>query len=387
MRDILNNHTKLAAISLFFLLHSNGAIAAEEKLISGALGASQLWDSNFFRDPDEIAISEQVTVLTAGINVATSISRQQLSARWGARSYQHKENEQFDETFQAGFARWNGAWAGDFTSNLEWSRDSYLVDRWEADESDVVARDTAKFAITKGRDNRFSFQVGGSQSNQHHSNDQFTKLDFDDREGFAGVTYKTPSLSTLTLRYRSGDRVYDDLSELDPTRDYNFKFDQLEFENVWKISSKTSSTVSFTRFKRNGVLNNSTGDYATLDFSWDATPKIQWRAGYTYKEPALGETIDLPTTIQTGFVSFSWDFLSKLSVSSRLEKVLRDYRNEGEEVPRKESQINISPLVITYAMNDSLNFKLDTSWRRNESPKADRAYETSQASLGMTFRF
>ena len=389
MRDILKKTFgfKLAALTVLMLTQSNSVTAAEEKLISGALGASQLWDSNFFRDPDEFAVSEQVTVLTAGVNVATNISRQQLSARWGVRSFQHAENDQFDETFQTGFARWNGAWAADFTSNLEWSRDSYLVDRWEAEENDVVARDTAKFVLTKGRENRFSFQVGASQANQNHSNDLFTKLNFEDREGFLGITYKTPSLSTLTLRYRGGDRVYDDLSALDPNRDYNFDFDQLELENVWKISSKTTSTVSFTRFKRNGLLNDSTGDYATLDLSWDATPKIQWRTGYTYKKPALGETIDLPTTIQTGFVSFSWDLSSKLSLSSRVEKVLRDYRNIDEEFPRRESQINISPLALTYAMNDSLNFKLDTSWRKNDSPRVDRAYEVSQASLGMAFRF
>ncbi|RYY76511.1 MAG: hypothetical protein EOO52_03110 [Gammaproteobacteria bacterium] len=390
MRYIKKSHTQLAGITLFFVLQSGEIIAAEqEKLISGAVGATQLWDSNFFRKPDDQELSEQTTILSAGVALATYVSRQQLSARWAVRSYQHAEYEQFDETVQNGLARWNGAWAGDFTSNLEWSRDAYLVDRWEvgADASDVVERDTTKFMVTKGRDNRFSFQLGASQSNQKHSNDVFTKFNFEDREGFVGLTYKTPSASTLTVRYRGGDRQYDDLSVLDPERDYNFDFDQLEIENVWKMSSKTTSTISFTRFKRDGVLNDSTGDYATVDFSWDATPKIQWRTGYSYKKPALGETIDLPSTIQAGFINFSWSFSPKWSISSRVEKIKRDYKNLGEEFPRTESQVNISPFVLTYTMSDSLNFKLDTSWRKNESPVLEREYETSQASLGLTFRF
>jgi hypothetical protein len=408
MHDILAKKFKLTA-TFFFLVQSGVAIAAEEKLISGALGASQLWDSNFFRDPEGEELSEQITLLTAGVGLATNISRQQLSIRWRVRSYQHAENKQFDETFQDGVARWNGAWAGDFTSNLELSRDSYLIDRWELDsnveESDVVSRDIGKFVLTKGRDNRFSFQVGASKAKQQHSNSQFDNLNFEEEEGFVGITYKTPSSSTLTLRYRASERTFDDLSWKtdNDIRDYNFESQQVEVENIWKISEKTSSTVTFARFRRDGDINDSTGDFATLDFSWDVTPKIQWRAGYTYKEPAIGETLDTPTTIETAFLIFSWDITPKLSLSSRAEKVWRDYSNPINGfpdlnatpddldillgAPRKESQLNIAPIALTYIMNESLSFKLDTSWRKSDSPRPDRTYELSQGTIGVVFRF
>ena len=408
MRDILTKSFKLTA-TFFFLVQSGFASAAEEKLISGALGASQLWDSNFFRDPEGEELSEQITLLTAGVGLATNISRQQLSVRWRVRSYQHVENDKFDETFQDGVARWNGAWAGDFTSNLELSRDSYLIDRWELDsnieESDVVSRDIGKFVLTKGRDNRFSFQVGASKANQKHSNPQFDNLNFEEEEGFVGVTYKTPSNSKLTLRYRASERTFDDLSwkPENDLRDYNFESQQVEVEGIWKLSEKTNSTFTFARFGRDGEVNDSTGDFATLDFSWDVTPKIQWRTGYTYKEPAIGETLDTPTTIETAFLNFSWDITSKLSLSSRVEKVWRDYSNpingfpdlNGNPddldlmlgIPRKESQLNIAPIALTYTMNESLSFKLDTSWRKSDSPRLDRTYELSQGTIGVVFRF
>ncbi len=402
MRDILNNRTKLVATTVFILMQSS-MVVAEDRLFTGVLGASELWDSNFFRDPDDLAVSEQITLLTAGFALSTNISRQQLSLRWRVKSYQHAENDQFDKTFQDGVARWNGSWAGDFTTNAELSRDSYLIDRWElesnVEESDVVSRDIGKFVLTKGRENRFSFQVGASKTKQKHSNTQFDNLDYEDDEGFVGVTYKTPSHSTFTVRYRANERVYDDPplpTNADDPRDYNFKGQQVEVENVWKMSEKTTSTITLARFNRDGDLNDSTGDYASLDLSWDATPKMQWHTGYTYKKPAIGETIDAPTTIETGFVSLSWDITPKLTLSSRAEKLWRDYSylaiqpsepDSPINVPRKESQINISPLELTYTMNESLSFKLDTSWRRNKSPINDREYEVSQASLGMAFRF
>ena len=401
MRDISNNHSKLAAITVLLLMQSS-VVVAEDRLFTGVLGASELWDSNFFRDPDDLAVSEQITLLTAGFALSTNISRQQLSLRWRVKSYQHAENDQFDETFQDGVARWNGAWAGDFTTNAELSRDSYLIDRWElesdVEKSDVVSRDVGKFVLTKGRDNRFSFQVGASKTKQKHSNSRFDNLNYEEDEGFVGITYKTPSHSTFAVRYRANQRTFDDppARAVTDTRDYNFDSQQIEVENVWKMSEKTSSTITFARFKRDGDFNESTGDYATLDISWDATPKMQWHAGYTYKKPAIGETIDTPTTVETGFASLSWDMTPKLSLSSRIEKLWRDYTypaaiisDETSDifVPRKESQINISPLVLNYTMNESLSFKLDTSWRKNESPKVNRAYEVSQVSLGMAFRF
>lgn len=408
MRDMLNKQFKLTAIA-FLTVQSFTVVAAEENLFSGTLGASQLWDSNFYRDPEGEEFSEQITQLSAGVKLATSVSRQQFNLSWRVRSYQHAENDQFDETFQDGVARWNGAWAGDFTSNLELSRDSYLIDRWEIDspiqESDVVSRDTGKFVLTKGRENRFSFQLGASTAKQKHSSTQFDHLDFQDDEGFAGITYKTPSNSTLTLRYRAIERTYDQLIEVNNGNllDYNFESQQVEVENIWKMSQKTNSTFTFARFNRDGDVNNSTGTYATLDFGWDATPKIQWHAGYTYKEPAIGETIDTPDTIKTAFITFSWDITPKLSLSSRAEKLWRDYKNPGQTIPsiealteemrillitpRRDSQLNIAPIALTYTMNESLSFKLDASWRKSESLRPDKTYDLSQGSLGMVFRF
>ena len=378
-----NNHTKVA-VTLFCLVQS-GVVVAEEKWITGGLGVSQLWDSNFFRDPNEV--SEEVRLLSAGVGMSANLSRQQFSARWRIRSYQHANNEQLDETFQDGSAGWRGAWAGDFTTDLSWARDSYLVDRWEAPESDVVARDDAKFSITRGAQNRFSFQLGGRNTNQDHSSDLRDGFNYHDKEAFAGVTYKTPSYSTLSVFFRSGDRTYKDRLVEDPTSNFDFDYRQVDVENVWKISDKTTSTLTLSRFSRKGELNDSIGDYALLDVSWDATPKVRWRTGYSYKRPALGETIDLPSTVQTGYVGAAWDITSKLEFASRAEKVLRNYNRPDELFVRTESQNNVIPVSLTYKFSESLTIKLDSSWRKNESPIPVRQYDSTQITFGLTARF
>jgi hypothetical protein len=383
MEKFLNSRVKFAA-TLFCLVQS-GVAAAEEEWINGGIGASQIWDGNFFRNPEEI--SEQIRLLSAGIGLSANVSRQKFSARWRVRSYQHVNNEQLDETFQDGAARWNGAWAGDFTTNVEWVRDSYLVDRWEAAESDVVAKDDAKFSITRGAQNRFSFKVGARDTNQKHSSELREEFNYHEKEAFAGVTYKTPSYSTLSLFYRAGDRTYVDRLVEDPESNFDFDYRQVDLENVWKISDKTTSTITISRFSRKGVLNDSVGDYALLDLSWDATPKIQWHAGYSYKRPALGETIDLPSTVQTGFISASWDVTSKLELTSRFERLLRDYNRPDELFVRTESQYNIIPLALTYQFSEAVTVKLDSSWRKNESPIPVRQYKSAQVVLGLAVRF
>lgn len=391
MHNTSNTHIKLAA-TIIFLMHCGAVSAAveEQKLISGNIAASQLWDSNFFQNSAEL--SEQISVFSGGLNLSKNISRQQFSARWNVVSYQHEKNEQFDETIQNGSLRWNGAWGEELTSNLEWLRDSYLVDRWATPEgdADVTSKEDGKFSLTYGSQNRFSFQVGGRQSKQYHSSIIRKDLDFDENEGFAGITYQTPSQSTLTLRYRSGDRTYINRVGFALENTFDFDYRQIELENIWKISAKTTSKLTVARVEREGIgfINNTSGNSALLDFSWDATPKIQWHAGYSYTQPAQGETIDKPTDVKTGFISLTWNISPKVILSSRVEKVSRNYNDIDEPLPRAEKQYNIIPLAISYKIYDSISLRLDTSWHKNESPVIpEREYDASQVMLGLNYRF
>lgn len=383
MHNTSNTHIKLAA-TIIFLMYGT-TVAAEEKLFTGSLAASQLWDSNFLREP--IAVSEQITLLSAGVGLSTNISRQRLSLGWRVRSYQHAENEKFDETIQDGLFRWSGAWGEDITTNLEWARDTYLVDRWEAAESDAVAKDDAKFVVAYGSQNRFGFELGARNSQQNHSSEIYENLDYEENEGFAGLTYKTHSQSTLTLRYREGDRSYINRAPDDVENNFDFDYRQFELENIWKISAKTTSTFTVARFEREGAINNSSGDFALLDFNWEASPKVQWHLGYSYKRPVQGETIDMPACVQTAFVGASWQVSSKINVSSRVEKLKRYYEDDNEQLTRIENQYNLIPLSVSYKMYDSLSIRLDTSWRKNESPELEREYKALQVMLGLSYRF
>jgi len=388
MHNTSNIHIKLTA-TIIFLMHC-GAVAADEKLISGNVAASQLWDSNFLQNTDEL--SEQISVFSAGLALSKNISRQQFNARWSVKSYQHSKNEQFDETIQNGSLRWNGAWGEEFTSNVEWLRDAYLVDRWETPEgdADVVSKNDGKFSLTYGNQNRFSFQVGGRQSKQTHASTIRKELDFDESEGYAGLTYRTPSQSTLTLRYRSGDRAYVNRVGVLQANNFDFDYHQIELENIWKISAKTTSKLTFARLEREGIdfVNTTSGNYALLDFSWEASPKVLWHAGYSFTHPAQGDTIDKPTDVKTGFVGVTWNISPKVVLSSRVEKVSRNYADADEDNPRSETQYNIVPLSINYMIYDSLILRLDTNWHKNESPVLHlREYEESQVMLGLNYRF
>jgi hypothetical protein len=289
---------------------------------------------------------------------------------------------------QDGVLRWNGAWAGQFTSLLEWTRDSYLVDRWEVpDSSDAVAKDDARFVLTRGSENRFSFQVGAHRARQTHSRLPLDYLDYEDNELFTALIYQTPAHSTLTLRYKSGDRSYLNKTVEDPNTIFDFNYDQFELENIWKISSKTSTSLMLSKLNRKGISDNSAGELAQLNLTWDATPKLQWKTGYSFKKPLQGDTIDMPSRVQNAFVSLAWKISLKLSLSSQAEKIQRNYENSEFQLVRTETQYNLVPLAITYLINDSFVVRLDTGWHKNVSPIHEREYESLQSTLGLTVRF
>lgn len=368
--------------------------AAQTDLFSAGASVRQLWDSNYARTPEED--SEQITVSSAFVALDKTLSRQRFIARWQVSQYDHADRPDLDATLNEGRVTWQGQWGNRLKSRLEWMRDSYPVDRLEFQDKDIVKRDEAHALISYGAGHRLTLGIGGRQAEQTHSNGLREGLDFDEEEGYVEAGYKTGIQSTLFLRVRYGERTYpnqeiglpiDDPDTLEPFEDLDFEYQQAELETVWETSAKTNLTATLAYFNRDGVVNDGTGVLAILEANWAATEKTEFNGGYSYREPAVGETSDSPAGTHTLFAGVQWQWTPKINVGADVNYVQQQYQDDSPGPDRDEKVYSASPLQMTYEFSDYFSIRLDTRWVDRDSPLAYRTYTSSQAILGLSFRY
>lgn len=375
---------------LVLCIFSQSSIA-QEKAISGGLSVQQIYDSNFSQT--EIEDEEYITLTSAGVGFKQTFSRQQIIARGRVSNYKHNNYSEFDSTIGDGQFNWKGKWFDQINTEVEVIRDERLAERIEFFEKDIVTRDEGKVKLGYGNDGRLAFHVGGKLVKQEHTNYLREPLDFEDANAFIDVGYKTASESTMVLRLTSGDVTYinedseisqDEEVILDVTylaRDLDFKYRQYELESVWVMSSKTQLTFTLAQLDRDGLINDGSSEIAAIDAKWDITPKFNLRGGYSYRQPAVGESSDSPAVVQTYFVSSSWQLSEKFGLDSSARVREKKFEDVDGELTMVETLYNISPLIITYSPTHALSIVIDTGWRKNESPISYREYSSFQAAL------
>lgn len=361
------------------------ACADDGRALHVTASVNSLWDSNFSRGPydDE----EQATVTAASVNFNKDIGRQRLIAKWRGAHYAFDKHPDFDGSTNNAQLQWKGLIGSQFNTDVEWLRDSYLVDRLEFFGKDIVTRDDFQAKIGYGNNKKLSFHVGGRKSSQSHSNDDRTALDFDEDEGFADIGYQTSNKSSLFIRYRAGTRTYVNPPPDRMPDELDFDYDQVELEGIWALTEKTNISAVVASFNRRGFLNEASGSLATLAADWKATEKLKFEAGYTLRQPAIGETSDSPTEIHNLFGSVAWQYSAKISLASvwRYSKI--NYEKVSPELIRTEHRYNFSPLSVSYDSGNHWLVRVETGWLKNESPLAYRNYVSRQISAGLVFKY
>jgi hypothetical protein len=370
---------------LMLCIASVQCVRAEDGPLQATASVQRQWDSNFSRS--SLADAEQTTISSAGLSFDDSFGRQRLIAKWRASHYQYDKHPDFDGTTNNAQLSWNGLIGSQINTDVEWLRDSYLVDRLEFFGKDIVNRDDLLAKIGYGNDNKLAFHVGGRKSTQAHTNETRTALDYDENEAFVDAGYQTNSKSSLFIRFRSGARTYTNEPVGVIPDSLNFDYDQIELDGVWALSPKTNISALVASFKRNGSVNDASGSLATFSIDWQATEKIKLNAGYIFKQPAIGETSDSPSQIKNVFMSAAWQYSPRISVASVVKYSIHDYEKVSPELVRTEHLYNFSPLTINYDSGRHWLVRIDSGWRKNESPIASRNYLSRQISAGLFFNY
>lgn len=393
MGNISGRSFYIVALCIFSQSSTAQESAAKEKAISAGVSIQQIYDSNFSQT--DIEDEEQITLTSAGVGFKKTFSRQQIVARGRVSHYEHNNYSEFDSTISDAQFNWKGKWLSQINTEVEAVRDDRLAERVEFFEKDIIRRDHAKVRLGYGNDGRLAFHVGAKKIEQGHSNFLRESLDFEEEIAFIDAGYKTANGSTLVLRLTSGDVVYinEDSeisrdSEIFPdikyvARDLDYKYRQYELESVWAISSKTDLTFTVAQLDRDGFINDGSSEVAAFNIQWQATPKLKLQGGYSYRQPAVGETSDSPANVQAYVVSASWQLSEKFGLSSSATVREKKYEYADGDLLMIETLYNVSPLVLTYTPINALSIVVDTGWRENNSPLAYREYSSFQAALSV----
>jgi len=365
--------------------------AQRDPLVLG-VSLQHMWDSNYAHTPEKN--SERIALLTAFIDVDKTFSSQRVIARWNGRRYEHDRRTDLDATLHNGQFALKSHWTNRFQSEIELTRDSYAIDQLEFRDKDIVKNDDATVKIGYGGGHKLTLSGGVRQVRQIHSNEQMQGLNFEDEEGFVEVAYRTGIKSTLAARVRSGERHYpndhlritpDDLERV--AGDLDFDYEQVEVEGVWIASPKTSFSTTLAYFAREGVINNSDGLLVSTEANWEMTPKVQLSGGYSFRQPAVGETSDSPADIHLLYVDASWQWTAKISVGTGARIIEHRYEGLSPGPNRNESLYNATPLKVTYAPTESISLRLTTGWTDRQSSLDYRNYTSAEASVGAFFRY
>lgn len=367
-------------------------VNAQRDPLSVGFSLQHIWDSNYAHTPEEDA--DRIALVSAFVDLDKTFSSQRVIARWNGRHYKHDQRSDLDATLHNGQFALKSHWTKRLQSEIEWTRDSYAVDQLEFNEKDIVKNDDATIKIGYGTGHKLTFSGGARQVTQTHSNGQREGLNFEDEEGFLEIAYQTGIKSTLAARVRSGERHYpnehlritsEDLERV--AGDLDFDYEQVEVEGVWVATPKTSFSTTLAYFAREGPINNSDGLLASTEASWEVTPKVQLSGGYSFRQPAVGETSDSPADIHLLYVDASWQWTAKISVGTGARIIEHRYEGLSPGPTRNESLYNATPLKVTYAPTESVSLRLTTGWTDRQSTLDYRNYTSAEASLGAFFRY
>ena len=371
---------------IFFALLLPISAQAEQQLITAGVSLQEYWDDNFSRTRE--GVREQITLSSASVALTKKLSRQEFSARWKGTDYRHDLREDLDAQIQVGEFSWDGQWSDRWHSELLLLRDAYAVDRLEFMDKDIVKKDDAIVKIGYG--DQLLLYIGARHSKQHHSAVVRERLDYDEEEVFAEAKYQTAQQSSLIARYKVGERQYPNIVEefLSDVAlgDLDFDYQQVEFESIIQLTPKTQLNSLLAYFAREGLLNDDHGALASVDIAWEPRTKLQFKAGYLLKQPAVGELSDSPSEVDRVFLSSEWQMTYKILLS--MNAYYEEQQFDGVLSPERKEQVSvISPFNITFNYSENISLRLNSEWEDRESLLPYRDYTSLQGRLGVFVSF
>ena len=379
------------AMGLLLAVSNCWAQTDEEDNLRVAASLKHTWDSNYNREPG--SSSEQITEASLGTGLSKTMSRQTLSASIGAARYRHHRRDFLDASLYRWGLGWRGAVGSRMSFGLTWNNRDRLAERVDFVGKDIINLDEKKAALTYTVYTGWALVGGARDAEQTHSNNDRESLDYEEQDYNAGLQYRSGRGSTVTLRYTDGDRRYlhpsggDSIPGVDTGEDLDYDYQRVAFETEWLVTGKTKLTGAIGYFDRDGEVNSGSGLETSIETDWQATDKTNIVVLYSFDQPPVGEDSTNPSEAHSLSASVAWDWTAKITVETAARASFQKFDDTLDRVARDEEAYSWTPLVLNYAMTETISARFASGWQKRVSPVEDREYTAEVFSLGLVGQF
>lgn len=316
-------------------------------------------DSNFFRQPATVApSSEVIQILSAGLIVDKSLSRQTLQASLTARQYRYQNHRtlDFDGIDFKGDWRWRigNDWSGLISISENDTAGGY---------EDSQTQNLLPYRIRqRTRSANAGYQLGPVTSlraaiaDYERESTLSTTDRVENRSGEFGIRFDSPAGSYLGLNYRRSKVAYPDQQSVGGTAvDNGYEDREVRATTHWAYSGKTTldAWVSLFRRRHNQYAERDvSGLQGRLSANWGATGQILF-AGEIWRTLSPIEQLTASYTLNSGAaLAATWNISAKLALRGKVSREERDYRGDPGYVlntgPRRLDTLFTPEIALDY---------------------------------------
>lgn len=346
----------------------------------------QIWDSNFDRRQDDV--SERQTVGSAGFRVNATPGRQRLTAHASATRYMHDRRDFLDATTYDFGAAWMGEIGSRFDTRLSWDRREWPADRLEFTGKDLIRLTRREATLAYNITPRVALEGSALAADQRHSNNERSRMEYNDRGVSTALSYSTERDSRLALRYTQGDREYPNVPLPEPPDALDYDYMQVELEADWALTSKAMLLGTLGYFNRDGDVNEGSGLFTSWALHWEITDRTRIESGISYTQPPVGDTIDNPSEDLRLYTRAFWQWTPKILLKAEARAAEQSFDGVLDDTPARDERIySLTPFGLEYAPTDYLTLELEATWHSRESELEFRDYTGETIMVGIRGQF
>lgn len=387
MKKITSGQLLILAVLL-----NGSAYADPEDVLNLQASTSLMWDSNLFRHPDSLAVSDQVTTTALGIKLNKAYSLQRFVFESTLTDYSFQKNEFLSYTGKNVSANW--LWS--LTPRLHGS----LASTYKESQAGFQDFGVARRNIQKVETERFGaeWEVIGrwrllgainrsvSKNAQDFAGDRSSTTEATE----FGIKYLMPSGSALTLISRETEGSYS--APLDNVNKLNSPFRQSdqEIRFVWAATGKsrvTGTVAQIDRVHSEFSERNYSGMTGSLDFNLGLTGKFGINLGLKRSLGAYS-IANASYYVSQGFnVMPVWQISGKTSLRAQYSIEMREYMGALAGPVLPEQTIKQSLLSLDWFPLRILSVSASYQQQSRQSPLSTAQFDTSMSTISANLAF
>jgi exopolysaccharide biosynthesis operon protein EpsL len=371
-------------------------MAEQDRPIMLIVGGSVSSDSNFFRVPNGLARSEQITTAYVGLSIEKHYAQQQFNLRitQGANRYKNFSYLDFDPL------NFDGAWRWHLTprvsGSLTFARTQSLAsfeDTRLFGQSIVQSTGSGAFSLDGQLSGGWHLLAAIPLNSQINSNLFPQQQSYREAGIDLGIRYIASSGNSITLYQRTlrgkfVDRQLDVPNQLDT----GYRNSVTELLAQWQVTGKSSLNGRLGWLVRdydNFATRSFSGPVGDLSYTWNATNKVALSASAGRNLNYYESICSSYRVIDTVSLGSSWQSSAKTSLNASLNWSSQDYRGPLDicTLPAQADRTNGAQFGVNWAPLRNASIGASIVYQRRSSNYPGQTWDDTTAAVNASIQF